>query len=364
MKSLSQSFLFSILFSVSFTILLVQPAYATSQACEAWMQNVTDTLKSDQVVVARANGNVLFDWSDGVYKRNTPHSLWSVSKTVTATLAASAIQQEKIAITDPLTKYLPSSLRTRRSGRTNIEKIVLSDLLSMTSGFAWNEHPDDEAQKTSDLPMLYSLGYHNLPKYLMQTEFAATPGHTWNYSSANGTLMMAVLRKAYGTEYDDMPWKNLFNPLGIKSAHIEQDGTGNYMGATNVFLSAQDMAKIGELYLNDGVAKDGTRILPEGWVDYSKQLVEASLKGIHSRADYKHGGPYSRGSFWLNSSVRGIGKPYPNSPASMIVAEGLMGQWIIILPDQNLVIARTGHDGFTDSGLDGTVAGAIACFGK
>ena len=364
MKALSKSFAFSILFSISSMAIFVQPANATSQACQAWVQNVTNSLKSDQVVVERGNGEVLFDWADGAYKRNSPHALWSVSKTVTATIAAAAVQQGKIAMTDPLVKYVPASLRTRRSGRTNIEKIVLSDLMAMTSGFAWSEHPDDEAQKTSVLPMLYSEGYHNLPKYLMQTDFAAAPGRVWNYSSANATLLMAVLRKAYGADYDDMPWNNLFKPLGMKSAHIEQDGTGNYMGATNVFLSAQDMAKLGILYLNDGITKDGNRILPVGWVDYAKQLVEPSTKAIHNRADYKHGGPYSKGSFWLNPSLRGIGKPYPHSPTNMLVAEGFMGQWIIILPEQNLVIARTGHDGLTDSGVDETAAGAIACFGK
>ena len=126
------------------------------------------------------------------------------------------------------------------------------------------------------------------------------------------------------------------------------------------------MAKFGLLYLNDGVTPDGQRILPKGWVGFSAELAPQSTSGITSQEDFKNiAGPYGKGSLWLNKYVTGIGKPFPHGPEDLLMAAGLSGQWILILPSQGLVFARTGHDKNSDTiaNLDEVIATTVSCFG-
>lgn len=343
-----------------------------SPACRAWREFATDQsgkreegMLTDQIAVAKANGEIIYTWSDGPYRKNTPHSLWSVSKTISATLVASAIEQGKVKISDHLAQFFPGSQRRNKQGAEAFEAVTIEELLQMTSGFKWSEHSDDEVKQASDLPMMYSEGYKNFTRYMLEVDFAAHPGEVWNYSSLNADFMMSILKKVYHGAYDEMPWENLFTPLKITSATFEQDQAGVYLGGSYVFLSPVDMTKIGVLFLNDGVAPGGRRLLPAGWVSRAHEPVVKSYAMIRSREDFKNFGVFSKGGWWLNLPVPHVGKPFPNSPENLLMASGFLGQWIIVLPDQGLVIARTGHERDSEyKFFDQFVAGAVACFAK
>lgn len=347
-----------------------QGASLESRACREWRrvaieqwQNPTG-LHSDQIVVAKANGEVLFNWARAPYRSNSRHQLWSASKTISATLVATAIAQGKVQITDRLEQFFPLSLRRNVRGASSYKAVTVASLMDMTSGFRWNERADADPQDVSDLPLMYSEGYKNYTRYLIDTEFAAAPGRVWNYSSLNANLMMAILKKAYRTSYDDMPWANLFRPLGMKSAVFEQDEAGTYIGASYIYLSAEDLTKFGRLFLNDGMVGD-QRLLPKGWVEFASQPVAKSYAKVRSRADFKNFGVYSKGGWWLNRPVPGVGKPFPKSPANLLLASGFLGQWLAVLPDQGLVIARTGYEREAEHRhFDNFLSGAIACFAK
>jgi CubicO group peptidase (beta-lactamase class C family) len=345
------------------------PGLPKTKECSSWRKFVLNEaaspsgMKTDQVVVMRGSGETLFSWNDTGYGKSSAHQLWSTSKTISAALIATAIQDKKLTLETPVSKYFPSPLRPKADWSA-YEKLTIENLIDMTSGVRWSEHPDDNVREASDLPMMYSEGYRSFTRYILNLDFDANPGAKWNYSSVNADLALAVLKKIYKKSYDEMPWIKLFSPLGLKSAHFEQDGDGVYLGGSYVYLSAEDMAKFGRLYLRDG-AFNGTRILPEGWVTRSKTPVQLSSVLVKKKADFKKYGVYSKGGFWLNREVPGVGRAYPRSPESLMTTLGLFGQWIIVLPDQDLVIARTGHDSpqATDGSLDRTASGAIACFG-
>jgi CubicO group peptidase (beta-lactamase class C family) len=125
--------------------------------------------------------------------------------------------------------------------------------------------------------------------------------------------------------------RELFGPLGMKSAVPEFDSTGQFMGGGFFYATAEDWARFGYLYLRDGVW-DGHRILPEGWVDYSRTPAQAENNGIHGA------------HFWVNAEpAEGQWVLYPGAPQSAFAAEGNGFQLVIAVPTHDLLVVRLGE---------------------
>jgi CubicO group peptidase (beta-lactamase class C family) len=137
--------------------------------------------------------------------------------------------------------------------------------------------------------------------------------------------------------------RELFDPLGMGDVTMEFDGQGTFVGSTYVYTTARDYARFGMLYLRDGVAPDGRRLLPEGWVAWSRRSAL--------------GAPYGAG-FWTNDG--------PSQPAKWRVeagfpkdgfyASGTMGQRIYVVPSERLVIVRFGYSAPPDYGIEDDLA--------
>jgi CubicO group peptidase (beta-lactamase class C family) len=106
----------------------------------------------------------------------------------------------------------------------------------------------------------------------------------------------------------------------------ETDWRGNYMLSSQVWTTARDLARFGQLYLHDGVV-DGERILPEGWRDYVSRP-----SGPQPNGEQGYGA-----TFWLMNNSEGV-------PTDTISANGNRGQYVIIVPSRNIVIVRRGED--------------------
>jgi CubicO group peptidase (beta-lactamase class C family) len=214
-------------------------------------------------------------------------------------------------------------------------QITLDNLMRMDAGFDFDEGrgagtathmwytQDDIAHFAAKLPLVSPIGQR------------------WHYSSGSYAILSRLLRHVVGgpQELDDFAHREIFDPLGMQHVTIEFDGAGDMMGAHAVYASARDWARFGLLYLRDGVLGrdlngdlDGRRILPQGWVRYS---TTPTL-----------GGGYGAG-FWLNGTnapVPSWGFPWglPGAPADAFIGRGYMGQWIVIVPSENLVVVRIG----------------------
>ncbi len=350
-----------------------------TQACRQWKAELTSPplsvdapagtlkpLQTDQVSVRDAKGRLLYSWSDGKYHRSTPHALWSVSKSISAVLVGTAIQDGKLHLDDSLVNYLPRQIVAEAADRKQLAAVKISQLLAMTSGIEWSEAVDLDPVKVSVLPLMYGSGAVDFTRGVLTHSFVAHPGRVWNYSSANATLEWAALKTVYGgsgAKYDDMPYQNLFRPLGLKSARFEQDGTGTYLGAQYIYLSADDLSTLGTLIINDGVTASGQRLIPTGWTKMAGEFEPTSIAHVKTKADFVHFSPYSKGGFWLNRQSP-AGQYYPHGPADMLYAEGLLGQWLMIMPSQGLVLARTGHDMTAPiAQVDSVVEKTVRCFG-
>ncbi len=148
----------------------------------------------------------------------------------------------------------------------------------------------------------------------------------------------------------------------MRSVRVEQDAAGNFMGGSHMFSSARDLAKLGYLLLKDGVW-EGQRILPEGWIDYMTEVSPSLLQPQTSLDFIRREGVFGR-SIWVNKDVRGIGTPFPRAPKDMFFAGGQAGQFLLVVPSQDMVIARTGWDKEYWQRIDKIMDRAIRCFSQ
>jgi CubicO group peptidase (beta-lactamase class C family) len=215
--------------------------------------------------------------------------------------------------------------------------ITLEQLMRMTSGLALDETGSgfDPSNR-----MLYLA--RDMAGFAAAAGLADLPGTRWNYSSGMTQLAARAMRDAVGGSGSDVvafARRALFAPLGITGMTIEMDATGTPVGSHYMVAPARDWARLGQLYLDDGVAA-GHRILPAGWVAWS---TKASLD-----SDYGAG-------FWLNAAdhPHARGRVRRGMPPDAFFGSGNLGQRLAILPSQRLVVARFGYA----TGADGDIAG-------
>jgi CubicO group peptidase (beta-lactamase class C family) len=170
------------------------------------------------------------------------------------------------------------------------------------------------------------------------------PGTVWEYASPNTLIVSRIVKDAVGgTEAGvlDFARRELFGPLGMRSVVFETDAAGTPVGSTSMLASARDWARLGLLYLNDGVA-GVRRLLPEGWVEYSKRSTLGS--------------PYGAGLWTNDSTDEGArGRIRAGMPADGFFATGRLGQRIYIMPSQRLVIVRMGVTQQPDAAIIGDI---------
>jgi CubicO group peptidase (beta-lactamase class C family) len=226
--------------------------------------------------------------------------------------------------------------------------ITIDELERMTSGLALDETGSPQSPVSK---MLYLE--RDMAGYAESASLQAAPGTVWNYTSGNTLILSRIIRDAVGGHTSDIfgfARRELFDPLGMGHVTMEFDATGTPIGSTYILASARDWARFGMLYLDDGVV-GGQRLLPEGWVTYSSTPTLDS--------DYGAG-------FWVNggNNQNAAGRRRGGMPADAFYASGILGQRIVIIPSERLVITRFGPaqqwDDFDIEGLLRLVREVIA----
>lgn len=255
------------------------PATPACKALEATL--------GDAVLVGK-DGALLVERYDAPHGRETPEPLGALSRTVTATLLATAVYDRRIAFDERVANYYQTSMQA-----------TLGELAVYGAGSG-----GDLARA-----MLYGDDGRDMAAYAAKQQ---SP-------EGNAVLVMGVLKKVYLHEYDAMPWKQLFDVLGMEHAVFERDGANVFVGSSFAHLRGVDLAKLGFLYLNDGLW-DGRRLLPEGW-------AARTFKNVT-----EHG---------------------------FVRIEGDRGQYLAYHPKLNLVLARVGQQSFDAHDFE---KAAEACF--
>ena len=262
------------------------------------------------------------DWHP-YYGKTDLHTLQSVTKSATSALIGIAIQRGSLRGVDlellPFFEEfsLPDSDPRRAA-------ITLKDALTMTAGIQW-----DESGPYTDPSNLCAMMEQSEDwiQFVLDQPMAEEPGKTFFYNSGATQLLSYLIKKTTGMQADDFAVHYLFQPLGIEKYFWKRTPTGLSDTEGGLYLTPRDLAKIGLLYLRDGVW-DGQRILPEGWVTQSTApLFSTESDGMPDRR-YGY-------SWWLlpRTDMR---------DSWAIAAIGYGEQRLLILPEEDLLAVFTG----------------------
>ena len=258
-------------------------------------------------VLLMRDGRILDSAYSTHYGPHTPQRTWSVAKSIAATLVGAAVYRRQTSI--DASAGLGSGEQDPRS------MITLDHALRMASG-----RTSDTAGNRTD-PLYF--GGSTVEETALHWPLAHAPGTVFRY--ANNDTLAAI--ESIENTFADYPPAKLFEQMGMNHTVAETDWKGSYILSSQVWSTAPDLAKLGQLYLDDGVLPDGTRILPEGWMEY-----------VSSPSGPQPDGPFGYGAgFWLFNQSEGI-------PPDTFAAMGNRGQFIIIVPSQKVVIVRRGED--------------------
>jgi CubicO group peptidase (beta-lactamase class C family) len=244
------------------------------------------------------------------------HDERSVSKSITSLLVGIAIDRGWIkSVDEKVMPFFPqyADLRTPEKDR-----IALWDLLTMSSGLAWDEF--DVPYTSSDNSEIQMNESPDPYRYVLSQPVVAPPGQLWNYSSGSTELLGAILRKATGKPVDQLAKELLFEPLGISDVEWHNMRGGIPMAAAGLRLRPRDLAKIGQLVLQRGTW-NGRQIVSARWIQ------DATSPQINGFMIYFYG--YQ---FWLGRSLA------QKHGVDWAAAWGLGGQRVFIVPDLDLVV--------------------------
>jgi CubicO group peptidase (beta-lactamase class C family) len=210
----------------------------------------------DSLLIIR-NGHVVLDAYFYPYDHTIPHKLASVTKSVMTTLIGIAVDQGKIQLDLPLVSFFPNRAIDDLDARK--EHITVRHLVSMRNGF-------ESGCLAGDEPTLNAMrGNPDWVQAALDRKMLREPGTSFCYDSPGMHLLSAILQEATGMTALDFARKNLFQPLGIREVFWQSDPQGYTHGWGDLYLKPRDAAKIGYLWLNDGVW-DGKQIVSAAWV--------------------------------------------------------------------------------------------------
>ncbi len=242
---------------------------------------------------------------------------WSKAKSITQALIGILVGDGKIDIHAPV-----DAPEWREAANDPRAAITLDLLLRMSSGLAFREdYVDDQASDV--IEMLWGKGKDDVAHFAASFPLAHQPGTFWSYASGTTNIVARAAARAanaYGPDFEAFMRKRLFDPIGMSSAAPKFDKAGTFIGSSFCFATPRDFARFGLLYLRDGIW-EGSRILPEGWVDYAR-----SPTWQQAEAESPYGAQW-----WL-----GLGGPGSFS------ANGFEGQFTVIIPELDMVIVRHG----------------------
>ncbi|MDR0271393.1 serine hydrolase [Paenibacillus sp.] len=247
------------------------------------------------------------------YTPELPHMLFSLSKSFTSTAIGMAVHEGILTLDDPLVSYFPEDLPGEAS--SNLAAMQIRHLLMMGTG-----HSDDT------MGSLHKAEDGNWARAFLKLPVEFEPGTHFLYNTGATYMLSAILQKASGQNLLEFLHNRLFKPLGIQNPTWETCPRGIHTGGYGLSITTEDIAKFGQLYLQKGVWH-GQRLIEEDWIEEatSKQIAN----GDGGDSDWSQGYGYQ---FWRcrHDIYRG---------------DGAFGQYCIVLPEQDAVIAMTAGTG-------------------
>ncbi|HET7537676.1 MAG TPA: serine hydrolase [Candidatus Didemnitutus sp.] len=248
------------------------------------------------------------------YAASEPHTLFSLSKSFTSTAVGLAVAEGKLSIDDPVLKFFPDQAPAMKG--KNLEAMRVRDLLAMSTG-----HRDETIK---DFPF---QSQEDLVKVFLSLPVDDKPGTHFVYNTAGTFMLSAIVQKVTGQTVLDYLRPRLFEPLGIDQPIWETSAQGISMGGFGLNARTEDIARFGQLYLQEGVWQN-KQLVPADWVNLATSRHVSN--GSNPASDWEQGYGFQ---FWRcrHGVYRG---------------DGAFGQFCLVMPEYDAVVAITSgtHD--------------------
>jgi CubicO group peptidase (beta-lactamase class C family) len=277
----------------------------SSAAVLSFVEAADRDLDSMHSFMLLRHGHVVAEGWWSPYNAQSPHALYSLSKSFTSTAVGLAIAEGKLRLDDAVLKFFPENAPSEPS--SNLKAMRVSDLLRMSTG------QQTEPPRPADQPWTKAFLAHPVP---------FKPGTHFLYNTSGTYMLSAIVQKATGETLLEYLRPRLFEPLGIEHPTWETSPEGISTGGYGLSIRTEDIARFGQLYLQKG-RWQGKQLVPEAWVEAA--TARQTSNGSSPDSDWDQGYGYQ---FWRcrRGAYRG---------------DGAFGQYCIVLPEQDTVIAIT-----------------------
>jgi CubicO group peptidase (beta-lactamase class C family) len=260
------------------------------------------------------HGKVVAEGWWNPYRPDLRHSLYSCSKSFTSTAIGFAVTEKLLSVNDKVISFFPKSLPD--TVKPYLANLTIKDLLTMSAG----QEPDP----TGTIPFTTE----DWVKAFLATPIIHQPGTKFLYNTMATFTLSAIIQKVTGQKVIDYLKPRLFDPLGIKGMDWEVSKMGINTGGWGLRVKTEDLAKLGQLYLQKGMWK-GKQLLPQEWVNEATTFKIDQAPGVaQSKKD---------SSDWMQGYCYQFWRCRHNA----FRADGAFGQYIIVMPDQDAVLAIT-----------------------
>ena len=275
------------------------------------LEQHTHPLDAVQSFMLLRHGNVAAEGWWAPYAPQYPHTLYSLSKSFTSTAIGLAVAEGLLTVDDPVLKFFPEDAPENPS--ENLKAMRVRHLLSMNTG-----HKEDVTGR------IWGGNDNNYARAFLSLPIEYQPGTWFVYNSAATYMLSAIITKLTGQPMLDYLRPRLFDLLGIENPTWEADPRGVNLGGSGLHVKTEDIARFGQMYLQKGCWQ-GERILPEAWIAEATS-AHSDNSNTQTRPDWTAGYGYQ---FWRcrPGCYRG---------------DGASGQYCIVMPEQDAVLAMNG----------------------
>ena len=255
------------------------------------------------------HGHVVAEGWWSPYAAQTPHQIFSLSKSFTSTAVGLAISEGKLSVDDQVLKFFPEDAPPSPSD--NLKAMRIHDLLTMSTG-----------QLPTNIQGFSFDSREILTKQFLAEPVDMKPGTLWFYNTPATYMLSAIVQKVEGQNILDYLTPRLFTPLGIDNPTWEMSPQGIAIGGYGLSIKTEDIAKFGLLYLDHG-KWNGKQLIPASWV--AAATSRQASNGSDPDSDWDQGYGYQ---FW-------------RARHNIFRGDGAFGQFCIVIPDQDAVVAMT-----------------------
>ena len=293
---------------------------ALQAALDTAFMEPPDGGRNTLAVIVMHRGEVVVERYGAPVTATTPMQGWSMNKSLMATFIGRQVDQGNLNLDGAVVSALQAAgTDTKTLGKVD-PNLTLRHLLSMTTGFDFSERyfPGDDVTD-----MLYRQ--QGMWRSAPDTGHAHPPGAQWAYSSGDiNTASLMWQQSLNGEPYPDWINTNFSRPLALQEVVLEPDATGVQVGSSYAYLTARDWARMGQLWL-------------DAWHGRSNVISQQWQRLAVTPGTAKNGEIYGLG-FWLNTARRA----FPSAPDNTFHAGGNSGQFVVVIPEEELVVVRLG----------------------